>query len=163
MSRAAARTRLGLGLLAAMLLTSASTRAHSPYLLPNAFDVVDRKHVTVEGSFTETFFVPDVAMKADDYHVIAPDGCSSAAEARLSAGCHRARGADARRRARIASRRARAAARQRRSIATATGSSSSRAGQLCLLTRASDDADERPRQPMSMSHVASRWIPPRAA
>jgi uncharacterized GH25 family protein len=48
--------------------------SHSPYLLPNAFDVVDRKHVTVEASFTETFFVPDVAMKADDYHVIAPDG-----------------------------------------------------------------------------------------
>jgi uncharacterized GH25 family protein len=48
--------------------------AHSPYLLPNAFDLVDRKHVTVEASFTETFFVPDVAMKADDYHVMGPDG-----------------------------------------------------------------------------------------
>jgi uncharacterized GH25 family protein len=53
---------------------SFAVRAHSPYLLPNAFDLVDRKHVTVEASFTETFFVPDVAMKADDYHVIAPDG-----------------------------------------------------------------------------------------
>lgn len=48
--------------------------AHSPYLLPNTFDVSNRKHVTVEGSFTEEFFVPDVAMKAEDYHVIAPDG-----------------------------------------------------------------------------------------
>ena len=53
---------------------SLAVQAHSPYLLPNAFDLVDRKHVTVEASFTETFFVPDVAMKADDYHVIAPDG-----------------------------------------------------------------------------------------
>ncbi len=56
------------------LSASLAVQAHSPYLLPNAFDLVDRKHVTVEASFTETFFVPDVAMKADDYHVIAPDG-----------------------------------------------------------------------------------------
>lgn len=52
--------------------------AHSPYLLPNTFDASNRKHVTVEGSFTEEFFVPDVAMKADDYHVIAPDGSKHA-------------------------------------------------------------------------------------
>jgi uncharacterized GH25 family protein len=60
--------------LAISFLGSAAASAHSPYLLPNAFDVVNRKHVTVEASFTETFFVPDVAMKADDYHVISPDG-----------------------------------------------------------------------------------------
>lgn len=52
--------------------------AHSPYLLPNTFDVSNRKHVTVEGSFTEDFFTPEVAMKADDYHVIAPDGTKHA-------------------------------------------------------------------------------------
>jgi hypothetical protein len=46
-------------------------------LLPNAFDATDRKLVTVQGSFTEEFFVPDVAMKSDDYHVIAPDGSKS--------------------------------------------------------------------------------------
>ena len=57
---------------------SLAVQAHSPYLLPNAFDLVDRKHVTVEASFTETFFVPDVAMKADDNHVIAPDGAKHA-------------------------------------------------------------------------------------
>jgi uncharacterized GH25 family protein len=51
--------------------------AHSPYLLPNAFDATNRKLVTVQGSFTEEFFVPDVAMKSDDYHVIAPDGSKS--------------------------------------------------------------------------------------
>jgi uncharacterized GH25 family protein len=61
---------------AALCLVGASfgAFAHSPYLLPNVFDVVERKHVTVEASFTETFFVPDVAMKADDYHVVFPDG-----------------------------------------------------------------------------------------
>ena len=60
--------------------------AHSPYLLPNAFDLVERKHVTVEASFTETFFVPDVAMKADDYHVVSPDGSSGYVEAKTGPG-----------------------------------------------------------------------------
>jgi uncharacterized GH25 family protein len=55
-----------------------SAFAHSPYLLPNAFDLVDRKHVTVEASFTEEFFVPDIVMKAEDFHVIAPDGTKHA-------------------------------------------------------------------------------------
>jgi uncharacterized GH25 family protein len=48
--------------------------AHAPFLLPNTFDVSNRKHVTVFASFTETFFEPDVVMKADDYHLIGPDG-----------------------------------------------------------------------------------------
>ena len=61
-------------LVLALLGASSAAQAHSPYLLPNAFDIVERKHVTVEASFTETFFVPDVAMKADDYHVVGPDG-----------------------------------------------------------------------------------------
>ncbi len=68
-------TVLASGCLAASaLLLSGSARAHSPYLMPNVFDVTQRDHVTVMGSFTEEFFAPDVAMKADDYHVIAPDG-----------------------------------------------------------------------------------------
>jgi uncharacterized GH25 family protein len=62
----------------ASLVLSPGALAHSPYLLPNAFDVVERKHVTVEASFTETFFVPDAAMKADDYHVVFPDGTKHA-------------------------------------------------------------------------------------
>jgi len=57
-----------------VLGASSVAHAHSPYLLPNVFDIVERKHVTVEASFTETFFVPDIAMKADDYHVVGPDG-----------------------------------------------------------------------------------------
>lgn len=48
--------------------------AHSPYLLPNRFDATQRDHVSVVGSFTEEFFIPDLAMKATDYHVIGPDG-----------------------------------------------------------------------------------------
>src|SRR5688572_12524328 len=48
--------------------------AHAPYLLPNKFDLNKRDHVSVQASFTENYFIPDVVMKADDYHVVLPDG-----------------------------------------------------------------------------------------
>ena len=60
--------------LGAVLLSFSSAQAHSPYLLPNLFDLGKRDHVTVQGSFTEEFFEPDVAMKSDDYHVLTPAG-----------------------------------------------------------------------------------------
>ena len=50
--------------------------AHSPYWLPNEFDLSDRDHVSVQASFTEKFFLPDVAMKATNGNVVAPDGQS---------------------------------------------------------------------------------------
>ena len=52
--------------------------AHSPYLLPNAFEVSERDHVSVQASLTEKFFVPDVVMKATNWHVVSPDGQSAA-------------------------------------------------------------------------------------
>jgi uncharacterized GH25 family protein len=52
--------------------------AHSPYLLPNKFDLNKRDHVSVQASFTEDYFIPDVVMKADDYHVVLPDGTRAA-------------------------------------------------------------------------------------
>lgn len=60
--------------LGVVLLCCGSAKAHSPYLLPNLFDIGKRDHVTVQGSFTEEFFEPDVVMKSDDYHILAPDG-----------------------------------------------------------------------------------------
>ena len=60
--------------LSAALLATSSAQAHSPFLLPNLFDLGKRDHVTVQGSFTEEFFSPDVVMKSDDYHVITPTG-----------------------------------------------------------------------------------------
>lgn len=53
-------------------------QAHSPYLLPTVFDASDRKIVTVQGAFTESFFTPEVAMKSDGYAVIGPDGVRTA-------------------------------------------------------------------------------------
>ena len=64
--------------LGAVLLCFSSAQAHSPYLLPNLFDLGKRDHVTVQGSFTEEFFEPDVAMKSDDYHVLTPAGAKFA-------------------------------------------------------------------------------------
>ena len=52
--------------------------AHSPYLLPNKFDLTKRDHVSVQASFTEDYFIPDVVMKADDFHVVMPDGARAA-------------------------------------------------------------------------------------
>lgn len=54
-------------------LAALPAAAHSPYLLPNYFDATDRDHVSVQASFTERFFVPDITMKAD-YHVLSGEG-----------------------------------------------------------------------------------------
>ena len=63
-----------LAALGAAALLTAQAAAHSPYLLPNVFTTEGRDHVTVEASFTEAFFAPDVAMKSDDWNVVGPDG-----------------------------------------------------------------------------------------
>lgn len=77
---ATASTRtIGAPLLVGALLT-APALAHSPYLLPNMFDVSQRDHVSVQASFTEHFFVPDVVMKASAYHVVLPDGTETRLE-----------------------------------------------------------------------------------
>jgi uncharacterized GH25 family protein len=58
----------------AVILSALPAAAHTQYLKPNVFSTPQRDHVTVEGSFTEELFTPDLAMKADDYHVITPAG-----------------------------------------------------------------------------------------
>jgi uncharacterized GH25 family protein len=64
----------GFWVVALATVAAAPAVAHSPYLLPNYFDVTDRDHVSVQASFTERFFIPDVVMRADGYHVLGPDG-----------------------------------------------------------------------------------------
>lgn len=67
------------GLAAAAWAVSASVAAaHSPYLLPNTFDATGRDHVTVQASFSEAFFKPDVVMKSEDFHAVGPDGARAA-------------------------------------------------------------------------------------
>lgn len=60
--------------LAVLLLITSPVAAHTGYLKPNLFNTPQRDHVTVEASFGEEMFVPDVVMKADDYHVVTPSG-----------------------------------------------------------------------------------------
>lgn len=59
------------------LSISPAALPHSPYLLPNEFSLSTRDHVSVQASFTEKFFVPDVVMKATAWHVVGPDGAST--------------------------------------------------------------------------------------
>ncbi|MBP7334763.1 DUF4198 domain-containing protein [Niveispirillum sp.] len=60
--------------LAVLLLIAGPAAAHTGYLKPNLFNTPQRDHITVEGAFAEEMFVPDVVMKADDYHVVTPSG-----------------------------------------------------------------------------------------
>lgn len=62
------------GMLAVLLLIAGPAAAHTGYLKPNLFNTPQRDHVTVEASFTEEMFIPDIVMKADDYHVVTPSG-----------------------------------------------------------------------------------------
>ena len=63
---------IGCGFVA--LSATPALKADMPYLLPNSFDLGARDYVTVQGSFSEEFFLPGTAMKTDDYHVLGPDG-----------------------------------------------------------------------------------------
>lgn len=65
---------------AAVLLgaaTPGATFAHMPYLMPNVFAVAERDHVTVQASFTEDLFTPDVVMKSDSWFVRGPAGSAA--------------------------------------------------------------------------------------
>lgn len=59
-------------LMAALAIPAAS--AHTSYLLPTVFTTSEGNFVTLEASFTEDFFTPEIAVKSDDYHVLLPDG-----------------------------------------------------------------------------------------
>lgn len=53
---------------------SGVSSAHMPYVLPTLFDVGKADHVTVESSFAEDAFRPEVAMRDAPFHLIGPDG-----------------------------------------------------------------------------------------
>lgn len=62
-----------LGALGALALSTAA-QAHMPYLLPTLFDVGKGDHVTVQSSFGEDAFVPEIGMRDAPFHLIRPDG-----------------------------------------------------------------------------------------
>lgn len=57
-----------------LLGLSMQAMSHTPYLLPADFEVPRSGWVSLEASFADTFFVPEVAFNNDGYQVIAPDG-----------------------------------------------------------------------------------------
>lgn len=55
---------------------AAPALAHMPYVAPSVFDAGDRKQVTIEASFTEDAFRPDIAMNDAPFEVTGPDGAT---------------------------------------------------------------------------------------
>ncbi|MFN3514789.1 MAG: DUF4198 domain-containing protein [Phenylobacterium sp.] len=70
--------RIGWAALAGVgaLSAAGAAQAHMPYMLPNMFDLTERGHVTVQASFAEDAFVPEVAMRSEAFHTRGPDGAA---------------------------------------------------------------------------------------
>lgn len=60
--------------LAGLAVLAGSALAHMPYLLPAQFDVGKRGHISVEASFSDHVFIPDITMRDAPFHMLAPDG-----------------------------------------------------------------------------------------
>jgi uncharacterized GH25 family protein len=64
-------------LLTALLATATSTLAHTPYLQPTSFEVNRSGKVSLDASFAEKFFVPEVAFNNSIFLITAPNGKQS--------------------------------------------------------------------------------------
>ena len=62
---------LWLPLLSALCLPA---RAHTPYLLPTSFEASPQAVISVDASFADKFFIPEVAFGPTRFTVTAPDG-----------------------------------------------------------------------------------------
>ena len=51
-----------------------SAQAHTPYLLPTSFEASPRAVISVDASFADKFFIPEVAFGETRFNVTAPDG-----------------------------------------------------------------------------------------
>ena len=57
-----------------LLIGSSQVYAHTPYLMPHSFEPVRGNKVTLDASFSEKFFIPEVAFTGSEFFVIAPNG-----------------------------------------------------------------------------------------
>ncbi len=57
----------------ALALVSGPSAAHMPYVLPSVFDAAGRDRVTLQASFTEDAFRPEIAVK-DAFEITGPNG-----------------------------------------------------------------------------------------
>ena len=72
--------KTSLALVCAGLLFIPASQAHTPYLKPLSFEPVSRDTVTLDASFAEQFFVPEVAISNAKFDVETPDGKLSPVE-----------------------------------------------------------------------------------
>ncbi len=56
------------------LVGGSPSAAHMPYVLPSVFDATGRTGVSIEASFTETAFRPEIAMRDAPFEITGPDG-----------------------------------------------------------------------------------------
>lgn len=78
MKHSTAISRAGLPLLVlAFWGVTASASAHMPYVLPALFDVGTRAQITLEASFTEAAFRPEIAMRDAPFEITTTDGRTS--------------------------------------------------------------------------------------
>jgi uncharacterized GH25 family protein len=63
--------------LAMASIGTGTASAHMPYVLPTIFELGKADHLTVESSFGEDAFVPEVGMRDAPFHLIGPDGKAS--------------------------------------------------------------------------------------
>ncbi|MGB0833218.1 MAG: DUF4198 domain-containing protein [Psychrobium sp.] len=61
-------------MLSALIASSTSALAHTPYLQPTSFEVNRSGKVSFDASFAEKFFVPEVAFNNSIFKVTGPDG-----------------------------------------------------------------------------------------
>ncbi len=78
-SRGNWRTASATGVLApamatALALVSGPSAAHMPYVLPSVLDAAGRDRVTLQASFTEDAFRPEIAMQDAPFEITGPDG-----------------------------------------------------------------------------------------
>ncbi|HWK55527.1 MAG TPA: DUF4198 domain-containing protein [Hyphomicrobiales bacterium] len=69
----------------ALALTGAlPALAHTPYLMPNAFEPINDGLITLDASFAEHFFVPEVVFDGSQVEVFLPDGSKVAPDTLLA-------------------------------------------------------------------------------
>ncbi|MEZ0471489.1 DUF4198 domain-containing protein [Luteimonas salinilitoris] len=72
------RSRLLLATLVACAALPSS--AHTPYLAPSSFETRPGSWVTLDASFAETFFIPEVVFDDSRFEVTGPDGTAATPE-----------------------------------------------------------------------------------
>lgn len=55
-------------------LVTLTAQAHTPFLMPNSFDVQPKEMIGVDAGFTEKFFVSDVAFGDSAFAIVTPEG-----------------------------------------------------------------------------------------